>query len=189
MSLPAGLAESLRAQPCKYDRLTGRFGLKLTWPAKLPLPADDDLQAAWPAPNLPVPYGWGWAFEATRTDTADGEPVEPGRVGAGDVRVEISWRLTQDTRPRRGRPYGHSPHPRRILSREFLAQVADVYRAAIAAGRPPLSEIADRFDAAHPTAAGWVKRARSEGLLEAAVGTKPGEADPQLTRNMKANTA
>ncbi len=48
---------------------------------------------------------------------------------------------------------------------EHFAQVAKVYRQAVAVGRPPLKEIAQHWKVSRPMAAKYVRRARELGLL------------------------
>jgi hypothetical protein len=50
---------------------------------------------------------------------------------------------------------------------EQLVLVATTYRAAVAAGQPPLPAVAERLNISHRAAADRVYRARSAGLLEA----------------------
>lgn len=68
------------------------------------------------------------------------------------------------------------PSRRRIITPGLLKEVADVYRAALNAGRPPTIEVAEHFMVSHRTATRWVGEARKGGHLGAAVGPKAGEA-------------
>jgi hypothetical protein len=52
------------------------------------------------------------------------------------------------------------------LSRSFLEGIAEMYKAAVANGQPPLPTIADAHKVARPTTAKYVRRAREEGLLK-----------------------
>ena len=61
----------------------------------------------------------------------------------------------------------------RVMSNDHLRRVAEVYRAAMRAGKVPTQEVADHFGKSHSTAARWVMQARREGFLGAA---KPGAA-------------
>jgi hypothetical protein len=99
---------------------------------------------------------------------ADGGPPifrlsgQPARVHA-----DFYNSYTQDARrPRRGSP----------LTREHLAQVAELYRAALQRGDPPTRTIATELHAARSTAARWVALAREQGLLGASL---PGQAGEQ----------
>jgi hypothetical protein len=65
---------------------------------------------------------------------------------------------------------------RRVLSRELLRQVAEVYRKAYAAGDPPTKAVAEHFTVSHRTATRWVSEARRVGEMGPAQGTRAGEA-------------
>jgi len=67
------------------------------------------------------------------------------------------------------------PRKRRIITAGLLAEVAEVYRAAMTDGRPPTAAVGAHFTVAHSTAARWVREARQQGHLGAAQGPKPGE--------------
>lgn len=64
---------------------------------------------------------------------------------------------------------------RRVLSESLLVEVAEVYRAACAAGFPPLNRIAESFGVSHSAAGRWVREARKAGILGPALGTVAGE--------------
>lgn len=51
------------------------------------------------------------------------------------------------------------------LTREHLAEVADVYAKALAAGTRPAVAVAERWNVSGGTAHRWAHRARAEGLL------------------------
>lgn len=70
------------------------------------------------------------------------------------------------------------PQRRRLVTRELLADVAKVYRAAHEAGRPPTVAVAEHFQTSHSTATRWVTQARKARELGPAQGTKPGEVRP-----------
>lgn len=59
----------------------------------------------------------------------------------------------------------------------LLQEVADVYRAAVAAENNPTQAVADHFHKSHSTAANWVMRARKDKYLRASNGSKGGEID------------
>lgn len=67
------------------------------------------------------------------------------------------------------------PRRRRTVTPALLQEVADVYRAAHAAGNPPTVAVAEHFSTSHRNAARWVGEARKVGILGPAHGTKPGE--------------
>lgn len=71
--------------------------------------------------------------------------------------------------------------PGKAWSDDHFAAVAEVYRRAVDAGRPPLKEIQDEWGVRRAAAAKWVKRARDlgrpRGLGPSIIG-KPGEQDP-----------
>jgi hypothetical protein len=64
---------------------------------------------------------------------------------------------TEAFRPQRGRR----------LTDERLIAVADVYRRALHAGRPPTKRVAEAMHVARPTAGRWVMEARRRGFLPA----------------------
>lgn len=59
---------------------------------------------------------------------------------------------------------------------ETLSQVADLYRAAVAAGDPPTAMIGKTMNASRSTAARWVTKARERGFLGPALRGRAGEA-------------
>jgi hypothetical protein len=90
------------------------------------------------------------------------EPIETedGRVGA--------------TKPLRGIP----------VTKEFLGQVASIYRSAVAGGsRAPVVEVARQLGGSRPTAGRWVVQARKAGILKPAIGTRAGESVPRAKRH------
>jgi hypothetical protein len=77
------------------------------------------------------------------------------------------------TRPLRGVP----------LTKEFLDQVANVYRAAVASGsRAPVVEVARQLGGSRPSAGRWVVQARRAGILKPALGTRAGESVAKAKR-------
>ncbi|MEU9405078.1 hypothetical protein AB0E08_05120 [Streptomyces sp. NPDC048281] len=52
------------------------------------------------------------------------------------------------------------------ITDSHLREVARIYTEAVEEGVPPTREVANMFDVAHSTAAKWVGKARSGGLLE-----------------------
>lgn len=54
---------------------------------------------------------------------------------------------------------------RRRLTPDHLQEVADVYEKAQKAGEPPTRAVQYHFDVSHSTAAKWVGKARTAGLL------------------------
>lgn len=64
---------------------------------------------------------------------------------------------------------------RNRVNRQLLEEVATVYRAAHEAGDPPTQAVAEHFGRPHSTAARWVARARKDGLLGPADGSRGGE--------------
>lgn len=70
-----------------------------------------------------------------------------------------------------------TPRRRRTVTREHLAEVAEVYREAVGRGEPPTMAVKERFTTSHSTAARWVGMAREQGELGAADTTRPGERD------------
>lgn len=88
---------------------------------------------------------------------------------ASKVDIEVERRRHQEltalarSEDRRSRP---GPDPRRNI--EHYGAVALLYARAHAEGRPPTQAVADHFDVPRSTAASWVGRARSLGLLDPA---------------------
>jgi hypothetical protein len=68
-----------------------------------------------------------------------------------------------------------TPKRRRLLTREYLDQVAEAYREALSEGRPPTVAVAERFGVSHSNAAKYVRKARDVGALGKADGTRGGE--------------
>jgi hypothetical protein len=78
------------------------------------------------------------------------------------------------TKPLRGVP----------VSKEFLGQVASIYRSAVAGGsRAPVVEVARQLGGSRPTAGRWVLQARKAGVLKPAIGTRAGESVPRAKRS------
>lgn len=67
------------------------------------------------------------------------------------------------------------PVRRRSVTKQLLAEVAEVYRESAAAGRPPTQAVAAHFTATHSSAARWVREARRAGVLGPALGPTAGE--------------
>ena len=66
---------------------------------------------------------------------------------------------------------------RRVLDEAFLRRVAEIYRAALAAGLPTQEEIERQLGPVSGSSARrWVMQARQAGLLGPALGTRAGEA-------------
>ncbi len=91
---------------------------------------------------------------------------------------------TPDT-VRRVRQQSRRSREARVLSDDFLAQVADVYRA-----HPdrPTAAVAEHFGKQHRTAAHYVNRARHRGHLGATTAGRKGEAtpgDPRTTDDVR----
>ncbi|MDP8931596.1 MAG: hypothetical protein M3O70_24260 [Actinomycetota bacterium] len=55
---------------------------------------------------------------------------------------------------------------RHRITTQHLEEVARIYQSASEHGEPPTMAVADHFGVAHSTAAKWVGKARSEGMLE-----------------------
>jgi hypothetical protein len=67
------------------------------------------------------------------------------------------------------------PGSRHELSDEHLAEVAAVYREAVAQGKRTTATVADHFCTSQTTARRWVSMARQRKLLGKAIGRKAGE--------------
>jgi hypothetical protein len=72
------------------------------------------------------------------------------------------------------RSEAHKPRRGQRLEDEHLAKVAEIYRDALATGRPPTQTVAEVMHTARPNAGRWVAEARRRGLLAQAPG--PGRA-------------
>jgi hypothetical protein len=97
----------------------------------------------------------GWE----RTDQFAGEiEAEPADDELREIAAAMRRQASLDRRPRR--PRGIPP----------LTEVAQVYRDARDRRENPTQAVANRWDAAHSTAAKWVMRARADGYLEAVDG-------------------
>lgn len=70
-----------------------------------------------------------------------------------------------------------APQRRHLLTLSHLQEVANEYRRALAAGQSPTQTVAHTFHVSHSTAAKWVAKARTQGALGAARGTRPGELE------------
>lgn len=109
-----------------------------------------------------------FAVAASKVETEkDGQPI-PRMVGtsAGD-RARFYERFAKDVRqPRSGSP----------LTDEHLAQVAELYRAAVEREDAPTQTVADAMHVTRPTAGRWVAKARERGLLGPAKRGRGGEA-------------
>lgn len=117
-----------------------------------------------------VPVG-RYRVEATREHRDDLERLQ---VAAGD---DESYLFNDDQvdaafhRARRefwshARELSNAERPGRVrMTSDRLADVAQLYRAAMADNLPPLVEIMQRYGTTKNTAAGWVQRARAAGLL------------------------
>jgi hypothetical protein len=85
----------------------------------------------------------------------------------------------QVARPVRGQP----------VKEEFLRQVADTYRKAVARGsHRPVGELGEQLGGSRSTAGRWVVQARRAGLLGAAVGRTAGEAPPKSLAKKRRKT-
>jgi hypothetical protein len=88
----------------------------------------------------------------------------------------IGYAGSQVARPVRGEP----------VSEDFLRQVADTYRKAVASGsRRPVGELGEQLGGSRSTAGRWVVQARRAGFLRAAVGRTAGEAPPRRSKKRK----
>lgn len=135
--------------------------------------------------------------ELTLVARADGEPITPAglrRVPLGRIVRLVEDRLAATlTLDESGRPAARSQDEERRIRAKYrravtvqqkegrrwvldagqLAQVADVYRRALATGGHPTAAVQDYFKlGTRAQAAKWVKRAREEGHLGPAPGRR-----------------
>lgn len=88
-----------------------------------------------------------------------------GGLGFGQLHADLGTELAAEDNSAR----------RRVISRAFLAEVAAVYRDALATHDPPSKKVQEVFGPTTPeNARRWVVAARREGLLQPAPG--PGKA-------------
>jgi hypothetical protein len=66
-------------------------------------------------------------------------------------------------------------HPRGLEGTELLAHVAETYRLGVLVGQSPTQLVAEQLGMSRAAAGRWISRAREEGFLGPAVGTKAGE--------------
>lgn len=114
------------------------------------------------------------AFARATEELVKDIPARPVRFDDG-----ITWVGLTDSRGRFGsdelvaealRSLDAVTSRRRVLTEEHLADVAEVYLAAVEAGDPhPTKAVADQFARPRQTAATWVMQARKSGLIPPAV--------------------
>ena len=81
---------------------------------------------------------------------------------------------------------GFTAPTHRALSEEFLRDVADVYRAALATGQSTQEAIRERWPTSEANARRWVARAREDGYLGAAPARRrAGEQQPKKGKGKK----
>jgi hypothetical protein len=98
------------------------------------------------------------AIEQSDGGEDPGSPHDDRRTDSPPKRV---------SKPLRGIPVGA----------DFLQQVSDIYRAAVASGsRAPVVAVSEELGGSRATAGRWVLQARRAGLLRPSLGTKAGEA-------------
>lgn len=108
------------------------------------------------------------AFLSAQRAEVDGQPALIIDQSRTEAAANAYNEYVQDARrPRSGAP----------LTDDDLQNVADLYRAALADGRPPTQTIANEMHASRATAARWVARARERGLLGAAIPGRAGEKE------------
>ena len=112
------------------------------------------------------------AVRVTRTE--DGQVIGEYYVDASEfsgldaVRQELIAETEAQLAPQRRRP----------LSDEFLADVADVYREALAAGSSTGRAIQERWPSTEANARRWISRARKAGFLGDAPGVRRAGEQP-----------
>jgi len=95
--------------------------------------------------------------------------------------VEARLRAVRESAPVleqvRSRGYSRAePRRRRLLTETYLREVAQTYREALASGEAPTRAVEVRYGTSYSNATKLVRKARDMGLLGAATGTRPGEA-------------
>jgi hypothetical protein len=107
------------------------------------------------------------------TLTAAGTGDERGEVTSTLLRQVPVGRLLAEMRPQPAEPAEQAPEVKRTgrppkFGPEHYRVVAEIYRAALAAGSSPVQSVAEHFDASPQTARRWVHLARNRhGLLPA----------------------
>ena len=109
------------------------------------------------------------AAKATRAKRSKPAAPATATLRSRAKRMGEPRRWPKGSKPR-GRPKGKDTY-----APEHWQMVADVYRAAWTAGvRGPTGEVAEHFQIGYSTAATWVSRCRSKGLLPPTTRGKPG---------------
>ncbi|MHB1511488.1 MAG: hypothetical protein ACYCST_12110 [Acidimicrobiales bacterium] len=117
--------------------------------------------------TVPASEFWRWDADSCAEFIAAHEhPAVTGEL----LRSLPLGAIKQAVLVRRSDPFGFIGGESRTaagggLSDAFLKQVADAYRAAVAAGLPPLVTIARNEDVSKAAASKWVGMARKRGLL------------------------
>lgn len=123
------------------------------WPEVIGLKLEPDIDAEG---RLRAP--WRVRDIVINTTSLRGLPLRRLREAAFELRrmrLKEAHGATQPALRRPGQP----------LAPGHLGEVADIYRAAVDGGKPPLPAIAGRWRVKRPTASRWVRAARDQGLL------------------------
>lgn len=114
-----------------------------------------------------------WVFNKFRREQGieDGKPFTPEQQKDLERQIEtLSGEPLAVTLPLPARQ-------RRVATPDLLRDVAEVYRSAMTAGKPPTMAVASHFNVSHRTGTRWVAEARKEGFLGPAIGPTAGEAE------------
>lgn len=116
------------------------------------------------------PSEWTDYAEAQMVDflrfMAKGEsPLDDSRRQLTELVRELPFETSEGATGRT--PAETGTQRRRKITTAHLAEVAAVYEEAQKDGEPPTRAVQYHFDVSHSTAAKWVGKARSEGLLSA----------------------
>jgi hypothetical protein len=169
---PAEVVISVSIHPTNGPTLTG---IRSANDSGLPFDEAAKLVSNWARPQATL-LQWATAeaaafiaaFEFGDKLTADQRSSDEGLRAARQVRDVVRSVVEPIARPQR----------RRLVTPELLAEVADVYRTALAAGQAPTQAVERHFTTTHSTAARWVREARKAGVLGQSQGPKAGEATP-----------
>lgn len=107
-----------------------------------------------------------FAHQMLTAQLTDGEPLTSDLLTRRDALAKlVTMSVWDEVRPRR----------RKQLTVAHLHDVASVYRQALEQGDPPTIAVAEHFHVAHSTASKWIRKARDQGELGPARGTRAGE--------------
>ena len=115
--------------------------------------------------------------EVRATRKRGGQPVTTEllrKIPVGQIlRRAVELVVTKGQSPAERRD---SLRPRNLDGDDLLAYVTDSYRFGVLVGASPTQYVAERLGLSRAAAGRWISKAREEGYLGPALGTKAGEA-------------